>query len=146
MSKSNFFENAFLDHVFRNANIANVGDSTGLRGSSVAGSLYISLHTANPGEDGTQVTSEATFTGYARVAVARTAGGWSLTDNVASNAAAITFAECTAGSNLITHVGIGLSPSGAGELIFYSALTASRTVSAGATFQINAGQLTITED
>ena len=146
MSKSNFFENTILDHIFRNANIANVGDATGLRGSSAAGSLYISLHTADPGEAGTQLTSEATYTGYARIPVARTAGGWALTSSVASNAAAITFAECTAGSNVISHVGIGLSPSGAGELLFSKNLAANRTVSAGATFQINIGQLTITEE
>jgi len=75
MSASNAFETALLQHVFQNADLSTVGDATGLRGSTVAGSLYVSLHTADPGEAGTQSTSEATYTGYARLAIARSAGG-----------------------------------------------------------------------
>ena len=62
MSKSNTFENEFLLHLLQNADISNVGDATGLRGSSTAGSLYVGLHTADPGEAGDQTTSEATYT------------------------------------------------------------------------------------
>ena len=52
MSKSNSLENGLLELIFKNTNFANVGDATGLRGSSTAGSLYASLHTADPGEAG----------------------------------------------------------------------------------------------
>lgn len=48
MSKSTAFETAFLNHIFANAAIANVGDATGLPASSTAGSLYFSLHTGDP--------------------------------------------------------------------------------------------------
>jgi len=85
-----------------------------------ATNLYVSLHTADPGAGGSQNTSEATYTSYARVAVARTTGGWttsSLTPgSQVVNAGAITFPQCTGGSNTITHWGIGLSSSGAGTL------------------------------
>lgn len=67
-----------LNLLFVNSNAANIGDATGLRGSSTVGSLYVSLHTADPGTTGDQTTSEATYTSYARVAVARTSGGWTI--------------------------------------------------------------------
>jgi len=77
MSKSNAFEAAFLDLLFLNTDIANIGDAAGLQNSAAAGSLYLSLHTADPGEAGTQSTSEVAYTGYARVAVARSGAGFS---------------------------------------------------------------------
>lgn len=146
MSKSNIFETQFLQHVLQNADITLVGDATGLRGSSTAGSLYVSLHTANPNETGDQSTSEATYTGYARVAVARSAGGWTVAANVGSNAAAIVFPECTGGTNTITHFGIGTDASGTGKLLLYGALTSSLAVSNGITPQFAIGALTITEE
>ena len=67
-----------LNLLFVNADAANIGDATGLRGSSAAGSLYVSLHTGTPAVTGTQATNECAYTSYARVAVARTAGGWTI--------------------------------------------------------------------
>ena len=54
MSKGNTFENDLLLLIFNNTNIANLGDATGIRGSSAAGSLYLALHTTDPGEAGDQ--------------------------------------------------------------------------------------------
>lgn len=146
MSKSNSWENDLMLLLFNNTNAANIGDATGLRGATAAGSLYISLHTADPGEAGDQSTSEATYTGYARVAVARTSGGWTITNNQAVNVAAITFPPCTGGSNTITHFGIGTAASGAGKLLISGALTSSLAVSNNITPEISPGQLTTTED
>lgn len=67
----------FLNLLFKNTTWANIGDATGLVGSSTAGSLYVALHTADPSA-GNQNTSEATYTSYARVAVARSGAGWSV--------------------------------------------------------------------
>lgn len=146
MSKANSWENDLMLLLFNNTNSANIGDATGLRGAATAGSLYISLHTADPGEAGDQTTSEATYTSYARVAVARSSGGWTITANQAVNAAAITFPACTGGSNTITHFGIGTSSSGAGKLLYSGALTASLAVSTGITPEFASGQLTVSED
>ncbi|HYT46730.1 MAG TPA: hypothetical protein VEP90_30670, partial [Methylomirabilota bacterium] len=66
MSKSNTWESDLLLLVFNNTNAGSIGDATGLRGSSTAGSLYVSLHTADPGETDDQTSSEATYTSYAR--------------------------------------------------------------------------------
>ena len=132
--------------LFNNTNVANIGDATGLRGAAAAGSLYVGLHTADPGEAGDQSTSEAAYTGYARVAVARSGSGFTITANQAANAAAITFGACTAGSSTITHFSIGTAASGAGVLLYSGALTASLAVSNGITPEFATGQLTITED
>ena len=59
--------------------------------------LYLALHTADPGEAGGQSTSEADYTGYARVAVAKTSAGWDIVGNQASNAALVQFPQCTGG-------------------------------------------------
>jgi hypothetical protein len=71
MSASNAFETQLLQLIFNNTNAANIGDATGLRGSSTAGVFYIGLHTADPGEAGTQSTSETAYTSYARQSVVR---------------------------------------------------------------------------
>lgn len=146
MSKSNTFENDFLLHLLQNADIALVGDATGLRGSSTAGSLYVGLHTGDPGEAGDQTTNEATYTSYARVAVARTSGGWTVSGNAASNTAAITFPTATGGTNTISHFSVGTTSSGAGKLLYKGALNSNLAVSNGITPTFAIGELDITED
>lgn len=145
MSKSNSLESSILSHIFANANIASIGDATGLRSSSTAGSLYISLHTADPGEAGDQTTNETAYSGYARIAVVRSASGWTVTNDTVVNAAAITFAAVGSGSGTITHFGIGTDSSGAGVLLYKGALTSSLPYVAGTVPQFAAGALSVTE-
>lgn len=125
MSKGNTFENELLLHIFQNADIADIGDAAGLQNSAAAGSLYVALHTADPGEGGNQSTSEISYTGYARVAVARSSGGWTVTNNVVTNAAAVTFGACTAGSGTATHFSIGTLSSGSGKILYKGPLGTS---------------------
>lgn len=146
MSKSNAFETSLLGLIFNNTDIANIGDAGGLQNSAAAGSLYVSLHTADPGEAGDQTTNESAYTSYARVAVARSAGGWTVAGNSATNTALTQFPECTGGSETITHVGIGTDSSGAGTLLYSGALSANRSVSSGIQPQFAASALSITED
>ena len=149
MSASNSFENGLLLLLFNNTAYANWGDATGLRATTTAGSLFVALHTADPGEAGSQTTSEANYTGYARVAVARSSGGWTVSGTAptqAANAAAVTFGLCSAGSNTITHFSVGRDTSGAGEILASGALTANLAVSAGITPSFAIGQLTVTLD
>jgi hypothetical protein len=142
MSMSDTAENHLMLLLFNNTTWANVGDATGLVGSTAAGSFYISLHTADPGETGTQTTSETSYTGYVRVAVARTSGGWTVTNDTAANTAAITFGACTVGTPTITHFSIGRASSSTGEIIASGALTASLAVSPGITPSFAIGALT----
>jgi hypothetical protein len=126
MSASNAFETAVLQLYFNNTNHANVGDATGVRGSSTAGVFYIGLHTADPGEAGSQTTSETAYTSYARQSVARSSAGFTVSGNSVSNAAAVTFPIPTGSVGaVVTHFSIGTDVSGAGNLLFSGALTAS---------------------
>ena len=108
-------------------------------------SLYVSLHNANPGATGNQATSETAYTNYARVAVARTTGGWTITSESITNAAAITFAACGATGDTLTYVGIGTASSGAGTLLWFGQLTSPLAVSNGITPSFAIGELAVTE-
>lgn len=149
MSLSNASETDILKLIFTNVSWANVGDAAGILKSTADGSFFISLHTADPGEAGDQTTSEATYTGYARVPVARTTGGWTVSGTAptqVANAATITFGLCTAGTSVCTHFVVGRATSGAGEIIVSGALTASLSVSTGITPSFAIGALVATAD
>lgn len=146
MSKSNTFENDLMKHIFQNAAIALIGDAAGLQSSAAAGSLFISLHTGDPGEAGDQTTLEGSFTSYARVGIVRDASNWTVSNNTVTNTNTVSFPACTGGSNTITHFGVGTASSGAGKLLYSGALTASLAVSNGITAQFAAGALSISED
>jgi hypothetical protein len=142
MSKSNVFESDWLKLIFNATAIANLADNAA---SSPLTNIYVSLHTADPGEAGNQSTSEATYTGYARVAVARTAGGWTVTNNSVSPVANIDFPVATAGTNTITHFGVGSAVSGSGVLYYSGTLTPNISVVSGVIPRITTAT-TITED
>ena len=143
MSKSNAFETDLLSLVFNGTAIANLADNAA---SSPLTSLYLALHTADPGEAGNQSTSEISYTGYSRVAVARTSGGWTITGNSVSPVAAIEFGEMTGGAGgTVTHASIGTASSGAGKILYSGALTPTIAVATGVIPRIK-NTSTITED
>lgn len=144
MSLSNTLENEILEHILNNADIANIGDATGLRGSATAGSLYIALHTAPPGEGGSQTTNECAYTSYTRVAVARSGALWTVTLDTAENASQIAFPQATGGSETATDFTIGTSSTGAGKIILAASLTTPLAISTGITPTFAAGALTVT--
>jgi hypothetical protein len=142
MSKGDTFENDFVKLIFQASAIANIADNAA---TSPLTNLYLSLHTADPGEAGSQTTSEATYTSYARVAVARTSGGFTISGNQVTLAANADFPAATGGTNTITHFGIGTASSGAGKLLYKGSLSPSISVSSGVTPRINSGVI-VTED
>lgn len=148
MSATNVFENGLLSLIFENANYANVGDATGLRGSTTAGVFYVSLHTADPGEAGNQTTNETAYTNYLRSdgSVARSTAGWTVASGVADNDAAITYATGGATGATLTNFGIGSDASGTGNLFLKGALAASLAVSSGVTPSFAAGALDVSLD
>jgi hypothetical protein len=146
MSKGNTFETDLLLLLFNNTAVALIGDASGLQPSAVAGSLYVSLHTADPGEAGNQTTSEAAYTSYARVAVARSGAGWTVASGEVTNAALIQFPQCTGGSETETYFQIGTASSGAGKVLYRGALSSSLAVSSGIQPQFGAGELDGSED
>jgi len=143
MSLTNATETALLELIFNNTTWANIGDATGIVGSTADGVFYVSLHTGDPGETGDQTTSECDYTSYARVSVARTSAGWTISGANCSNTAAITFPACTGGSNTATYFGIGTDASGAGNLVASGALSASLAISSGITPEFAIGECDI---
>lgn len=143
MSKSNTFENDLLKLIFNGTGIAGLADNAA---ASPLTTLYLALHTADPGEDGLQNTNEVAYTGYARVAVARTSAGWVVTDNSVSPAAVIEFGEMTAGTpSVATHVTIGSASSGGGKVFYRGTLTPNVNIVVGVVPRIRTTS-TITED
>lgn len=145
MSKSNTHENDYLKLIFNNVTMTLIGDAAGILASASAGSLYFSLHTADPGEAGDQTTNEAAYTSYARVAVARTTGGFTVSTNTAALVANVSFPAGTGGSGTATHWGIGASSSGAGKLLYKGAISPTIVCGNGVTPQLTAGTV-VTED
>jgi len=138
MSFGNTFENDLMKLIFQGTAIANIADNAA---SSPLTNLYVSLHTADPGEAGDQTTSEATYSSYTRVAVSRDSGGWTVTGNAVTNAALIQFPQATGGTNTITHFAIGTAASSTGKVLARGALSASLAVSSGIQPQFAAGDL-----
>jgi len=136
MSKSNTAENATLDALLRAVDPS-------FRANA---SRYIALHTADPLDAGTAITSECAFGSYARVAVTAATGFTAASGGSSSNTGVISFPECTSSSELVTYCSIVDTASGAGTIIYSGALTASRTISSGITGQFAIGALVVTED
>lgn len=145
MSKSNAFETALLGLLFENTAITNLGDAGGLRATTTAGSLYFSLHTSDPGEAGDQTTNEVAYTSYARVAVARSSSGWTVSGNAVAVDADVTFPAGTGGSGTATYWGLGTLSSGAGVLLYKGSISPSIVCGSGVTPKLTAGTV-VSED
>lgn len=142
MSKGNTFENDFLRLVFNATAIANIADNAA---SSPLANLFVSLHTADPGEAGDQTTSEIAYTSYARVAVARSGSGFTVTGNSVSPVANIDFPTGTGGSGTATHFGIGTAVSGAGKLLYKGSISPTIVCGNGITPRLTTASA-VTED
>jgi len=128
MSFSNFLETELLDHVFTNS--AYTAPST----------LYLSLHTANPDEDGSGTEVSTSGTAYARQTVT-----FSVSGNTATTDAAVEFPTATANFGTVSHVAVW-DASTSGNMLAYAALTTSKTIETGDVLRVPAGDLDITLD
>jgi hypothetical protein len=138
MSKSNSLEEAILDSVLNN-------NDTDLD-THKAATLYLALCTADPGEAATGASmSEIAYTSYARVAVT-SSSGWTTSGATRTNTGAITWPACTGGSGTATHWALVDSSSGAGDVLYKGALTASLAISSGITPTAAIGAISIGED
>lgn len=134
MPKGLTFDNDLLKLILNGTAIANIADNAA---SAPLGSVYVSLHTANPGAGGAQNTSECAYTGYARVAVARTTSGWTAsTAQSSSPVSSITFPACTAGSETATYACIGMASTGTGKILYCGAVSPNISINSGVTPQL----------
>lgn len=135
MSFSNTSETAVLNQIF-------VGTALPWDANT---DLWIALHTADPGEAGSAITSEATYGGYSRVALTR-ATDFTVSGNQVSNANLEQFPQCSSGSETISYASIVTSASGAGTIIVRAALNTSIPVSTGIQPQFSSNALSFTLD
>jgi len=143
-SMTDAFETALAALLFNNDAIADIGDATGLVGSTAAGSTQLSLHSVALTDASTSMTTnELSYTGYARPTQARSTAGWTVTGAVAENAALIQFGEMTAGGpQTAIHVGLGFISTG--NVLNLHAETNSLIVNDGVNPQFQAGAITWT--
>jgi hypothetical protein len=132
-AKGTTFSNDLLLLIFQGTAIADIAENDS---TSPLTNLFVSLHTADPAAAGTQTTSEITYTSYARVAVARTSGGWTVTSNSVSPAATIAFPAGTGGAGTATHGMVGTATSGAGKQLYRGTVTPNIVTGDGITPQL----------
>lgn len=140
-AKSSTFNNDWLKLVFNATAIGNLADNAA---SSPLTNLYISLHTATPNVGGNQTTNECAYTSYARTAVARTTGGWTVTGSSVSPVATISCPAATGGSETATHFAVGTASSGTGKVLYYGTISPNIVIANGVTPQLTTAT-TITE-
>lgn len=125
MGMSDYLEEKLLNHVLRNV------------AYTPAATVYLSLHTADPGDTG---ASEVSGGSYARIALTFAAavnpGGTSATS------ADATFAAASADWGTVTHYGIW-DAAAAGNFLFSGALDVARLVENGDVFKTIAGNLVV---
>ena len=124
---SNYLENAMLNATLNNTAFTTVATP------------YISLHTADPTDDGSG--AEVSGGSYARTSASfATAAGTS--GSIATDAD-VTFPTATANWGTVTHIGIW-DASSSGNLLYHTALDSSKTIDSGDIFKITSGNLTVT--
>ena len=141
MAKTTVWAGDLLKLYFNATTIANIAVNAT---SSPITSIHVSLLTADPGATGDQTTNEITYTSYARIAVVRTSGGWTITSASCSPVATITFPAGTGGSGTATHFGLGTLISGAGVRQYNGTVTPNIVTGNGITPSLTTAT-TITE-
>lgn len=140
---SNYLENKIVDALMRGQAFPTIANT------------YVGLLTAEPSDTGggTEVTGGS----YARVTVASSLANWAGTQAAASttassgtggttsNNAAITFPTPSAGWGTVTHVAV-YDAASAGNLLWHTALTVSKTINSGDAVSFPAASLTLQID
>ena len=122
---SNYLENALINATLRNT--AYTSPTT----------VYVGLYTSDPTDAGSG--TEVSGGSYARTAV--TFGAPS--ENISTNSAAVEFPQATASWGTVAYIGI-LDASTSGNLLYHTALDASKTIASGDVFRIATGSLSVT--
>lgn len=133
MSFSNDTETDLLTYIFDTTAPSWAGNAN----------FWVALHTADPGEAGTAVTSEAAYGSYARVSVSRTTG-FTITGNQVENAALVQFPQSSSEGSAVTYWSVVTTSAGAGQVIIRGALSSAVPTSTGIQPQFAAGALTAT--
>ena len=142
MSKSNTLESDILKLLFQATAITNIADNAA---SGALTNLYAALHTSSPADTGTQDTNECAYSGYARVAVARSSSGWTVVNNAVLPMATIAFPTCVAGTETATHFSIGVSQTGSTTILYHGSISPTVSIASGVVPRLTTST-SITED
>jgi len=142
MPKSTTTCNNLLKLLFNATAWANMADNAA---ASPLTNLYLSLHSADPGIGNSQTTNEVAYTNYVRIAILRTSGGWTVATNTATNTALAQFAQCGVTGATAQYVAVGTASSGAGNVLYAGALSATLTIANLIQPQFNVAALVVTE-
>lgn len=140
MSLSNSAEDALLKLIFNATAWANYADNAA---TSPQTNIHVGLHTADPGEGGTMSTSECAYTSYARVNVARTTGGWTVSGTAPTTVnpvANIDFPQAGATTaETATHFSAGKTGGGAAAILFSGTVSPNISIDDGVTPRLTTG-------
>lgn len=139
--KGSTFDNDLLKLIFNGTAISGIADNAS---AAPLTSLYVSLHTADPGAGGSQTTSEAAYGGYARMAVPRTSSGFTVSGASCTLTSSVVFPAATGGSETETWAAVGTALTGAGKILYRGPITPSLSITTGIAPQLTVGT-TITE-
>jgi len=122
---SNFLENALINATLRNTSYTSPT------------TVYLALYTSDPtdADTGTEVSGGS----YARQSI--TFG--SPSNGVSTNTAAIEFPQATGSWGTVAYLGIR-DASTSGNLLYHTALDASKTIATGDVFRVAIGSLSVT--
>ena len=122
---SNYLENALVNATLRNTSYTSPT------------TVYVALYTTDPtdADTGTEVSGN----GYARQSVAFSAPS----NGATSNSSAVEFPQATGSWGTVAYIGLRDASSG-GNLLYHTALDASKTIATGDVFRISAGSLSVT--
>lgn len=125
---SDYLEDKLLDHVLGNTAF------------SQPSNIYLALFTADTGLEANSPSAEISTSGtaYGRQSVSFAASS----SGSASTSATVTFSAATANWGTVTHVAV-MDASTSGNVLFYGAVTTSKTIESGDTFQVSSGNLTV---
>jgi hypothetical protein len=130
MGKSTTFDGQLLALIFNGTGIANIADNAA---STPLTNLWVALHTADPTAAGNQTSSECNYTSYARVSVARSSSGWTVSGSSVSPVAQITFPQGTGGSGTAAFWSVGTAQTGTGEILYSGSITPTIATGSGIT-------------
>jgi hypothetical protein len=122
---SNYLENALINATLRNTSYTSPT------------TVYVGLYTSDPtdGNSGSEISGGS----YARTEV--TFGAPS--NGVSTNSAAVEFPQATGSWGTVAYIGL-LDASTSGNLLYHTALDASKTIASGDVFRIATGSLSVT--
>ena len=134
MTIANTTENSILDLVFSATTWANYAINAT---ASPEANIVCSMQTADPTETGTMSSSEAAYTNYARVNVARSTGFTAASGGSVNPASPINFPTSGAAGTPITHFTTGKSGGGTSPILWFGTVTPNIAVgAAGVTPQL----------